>query len=989
MLGDSWTTAMRWALCCALSSALVGCSARQAPRRGEVMVALSTDMSVPKDVTLLRVKIKVGTEVRYEYDFKVAPDGEFHLPGTVAVVEGSKPAEVVQVEVVGIRNLKAKPEARVFAKITTTVPRERIALLRVPIQWLCDKTAVDDGSEEYLSTCAPENGDETSCVAGTCVSTSVAEQALPSYVPAQVYGGGNSASDPLARCFDVTACFAEAQALEPDADCTLSLPDDGKPLNFALQPAANDGICDPQDRLAPCFVPLDQVEGWGWTLRTTPPPPAGKRVVQFPPGVCQALKTGRASALRRSLRCETKTPMFPTCGPWSEIRPTGSGANAADAGSGGSGGVGAGQGTAGASTGSGGLAASSAGAGASVSGGTSQGGSPDRTGGKGGASGGAGGAGATSGGGSGGALLNAEAITLPFDSTRTISAASSPALFSFQGSAFRITSISIGDESRQLSGSYRLLKGATVLATGSSSDLAPQLYLSLPSDGTYTIEIKVTLPAVASVHLQVALGPLSDKAIAIPSEQQVNAGGSVVGRYTFTTTTPRAVEVFISPPPSTLIGGKARLMQGVTILAEQLLGVNGRALFDPLLRVPGSYTIELRNGVPGLFDLSVKSLPWGALTQEAIVTTPQGSQSMSLADVQFDANGAAVVGYADRDALAGNRFLFKRAVNGSWVDASAPLPLASPTTCVAFALGSTGLPTAVALDASNTPVVRRWEGANWVAVGPNGGAIPVPAADGYTNLGDCRVGRKIRIGADGRPVLLLIHELTHQLLVQRFDGTSWEPLGGLGSVGVPPVFNGFTLGLDNLDRPVVVWKTLNTASFSVSRYESSPAPGWVAVGGNGDPLPTTATTSLMDAPDIAFDANGNPLIAFGLFQGGVSVYQLLDSIWTASAPQLVSAPTHQQTPTWPKLTLDAGGKAVVAWMEPGAVRPYVQRWTGSVWQGLGGSNGLMPNRLWGAYDLTSTSFTGLGLATSPNGELTLAISTNVPSLQAYGFIEAP
>ena len=428
------------------------------------MVALSTDMSVPKDVTALRVKIKVGSEVRYEYDFFIAPDGEFHLPGTVAVVEGSKPAEVVQVEVVGIRNSKRTPEARVFAKITTTVPRERIALLRVPIQWLCDETAVDDGSQEYLSSCAPEGGEETSCVAGTCTSTNVDERALPSYTPAQVYGGGSSPSDPVARCFDVTSCFSHSEEVAPDADCTLSLADDGKPLNFALVPASADGICDARDPLSPCYVVLDNMERWGWTLQSAPPPPSGQRIVQFPPGVCQALKNGRASALRRALECESKTPIFPSCGPWSEIQPAtpntggggGAGGNAgaeqvgaepggasSRGGASGRGGTsGRGGASSGGTVGSGGTIegnAGSIGAAATSNGGSASGGMPQGgastglagTGGKSSAGGGASGAAASGmagNGGSGGAAQGAEAISLPFDGTRVLSTARSPAL---------------------------------------------------------------------------------------------------------------------------------------------------------------------------------------------------------------------------------------------------------------------------------------------------------------------------------------------------------------------------------------------------------------------------------------------------------------------------------------------------------------------------------------------------------------------------------
>src|SRR6187397_3076080 len=91
------------------------CTGDQAPPRGELMVSLVTDMSVPKDVTHIRVKVKRDDEVREERDFFVAPDGEFFLPGTIAIIEGSTPAPVVSVEVVGIRTpTGGTPEARTF-----------------------------------------------------------------------------------------------------------------------------------------------------------------------------------------------------------------------------------------------------------------------------------------------------------------------------------------------------------------------------------------------------------------------------------------------------------------------------------------------------------------------------------------------------------------------------------------------------------------------------------------------------------------------------------------------------------------------------------------------------------------------------------------------------------------------------------------------------------------------------------------------------------
>lgn len=322
--------------------ALAGaCSADEAPRRGQLMLALQTDMSIPKDVTHIRVKTKLNSQVRDEFDFQIAPDGKFHIPGTIAIVEGTTPNPVVSVEVIGIREHgTGNFEARTFSKSTTSIPRERTVLLEIPVQWLCDDTAVDDGTGEYLSSCsAGPDGEERACVAGACEPVSVDGSKLPDYKPALVFGGGSNALDPLARCFDTVSCFDRGGDVDPadiGKDCTLTLDDDGLPLNVGLRmPDGTDGICHGAKGLTPpCYVPLDQSDRWGWHLDDGAP--KGKRKVVLPKGVCAKLDDGKIEALVVSTACETKTSQYGTCGAWSETKEGGA------PGSGGSGGNGAG-----------------------------------------------------------------------------------------------------------------------------------------------------------------------------------------------------------------------------------------------------------------------------------------------------------------------------------------------------------------------------------------------------------------------------------------------------------------------------------------------------------------------------------------------------------------------------------------------------------------------------------------------------------------------
>src|SRR5262249_14431749 len=150
------------------------------------------------------------------------------------------------------------------------IPRERTVLLEIPVQWLCDETVTDDGTGEYLSTCsAGPDGEERACVAGTCQSVDVDGSKLPDYKAPLVFGGGSNAQDPVARCFDTLTCFDRGTDDEPGdigKDCTLTLDDDGLPLNVGLRmPDGADGICHgDQGTTPPCYVPLDQSERWGW-----------------------------------------------------------------------------------------------------------------------------------------------------------------------------------------------------------------------------------------------------------------------------------------------------------------------------------------------------------------------------------------------------------------------------------------------------------------------------------------------------------------------------------------------------------------------------------------------------------------------------------------------------------------------------------------------------------------------------------------------------
>jgi hypothetical protein len=254
-----------------------GCSGDVAPAKGQLMVVLQSDMAVPKDVSAAVVLITVQGRVVFNDTF-FASAGQLQLPGTIAIVAGEKEAEQVKVEVVG---LNRDGGARTFTKAVTTMPRSRMASLRMPIQWLCSgevNTVSNKGDPVYASSCTPTSkGEERSCLAGSCEKVEVAEADLPAFNAPEVFGGGDYPGDPSGECFDVQGCFKLGAELTPDLDPTsdtycqaaLSVPA-GAAVNFAIDTGPEgDGVCDDDDPEAPCFVVLDQSETFGWTSLTT------------------------------------------------------------------------------------------------------------------------------------------------------------------------------------------------------------------------------------------------------------------------------------------------------------------------------------------------------------------------------------------------------------------------------------------------------------------------------------------------------------------------------------------------------------------------------------------------------------------------------------------------------------------------------------------------------------------------------------------------
>lgn len=287
-----------YALAALCAAPLFGCG--QAESRGSVMLAISTDMSVNKDLDRVDIIVQPESGRAQTVPVNLYPStGGLYLPGTFSIVEGSQPGEFVRVRIVA---RKGDDRARVVREAALRIPRERTALLPMPIQWLCDGH-VKQVDELIRSDC----GEGETCISGSCQPDLVEESQLPDYRAEDVFGGGSATGG--GECFDTLRCFEQSNAPELDTgSCVLATtPDDD--LNVAVVlPPGSDGHCTAEQ----CWIPLDASPLTGWT------PTADGSGVQLPSGLCSLVSAGAAS-VRVSRSCAVKVPSTPTCGEWTLV----------------------------------------------------------------------------------------------------------------------------------------------------------------------------------------------------------------------------------------------------------------------------------------------------------------------------------------------------------------------------------------------------------------------------------------------------------------------------------------------------------------------------------------------------------------------------------------------------------------------------------------------------------------------------------------------
>lgn len=539
-----------------------------------------------------------------------------------------------------------------------------------------------------------------------------------------------------------------------------------------------------------------------------------------------------------------------------------------------------------------------------------------------------------------------EAITIPFDSTRSLQTGQT-ALYSFTGNAAQYARITAADApASNLSGHVRLLQGSTVLAAG---DFGPMingvLLTALPVDGTYLVEVTGTANTPGAYRLQVeVLGGRQSESLGFPFDATKALGAFTSYRGSFSVDA--ATSVYFGYEND---GGGPHLLRIIGIDGSTaLFSTTASAGFTPItlaLPAAGTYAFEAtpQNAQFGNFRVTGEPTTWQQISTGLPVVS-----FFSTLDLVADRNGAPVVGVAGQTVVAARThslLQFRRWTGSAWQNVGPDID--GGLSCggserAAFAFDSANQPivlsTAQTLTGNTVTTVQKLVAGAWQPVGPNGGALPVTAQFG----GGCQSPVKIALDANDSPIVA--YRVDNTIAVLRFDGTAWRGLVASDGDLFGSIFGDFDLRLDAQGQPYLV--VASSGVLTVQRFTGS---AWQGVGPNGGLLAQTNTSGL-NGPQIRFDANGHPVVAaiaavgIGVSSAGTAVYRFDGSTWSSSGGYQVAGSRLSNTSVLGYTFF--GGEALVAWSNqpssPSGASPIVQRNTPAGWSAFGPDIGEIP-----------------------------------------------
>nr|NQU90950.1 choice-of-anchor D domain-containing protein [Bacteroidota bacterium] len=245
------------------------------------------------------------------------------------------------------------------------------------------------------------------------------------------------------------------------------------------------------------------------------------------------------------------------------------------------------------------------------------------------------------------------------------------------------------------------------------------------------------------------------------------------------------------------------------------------------------------------------------------------------------------------------------------------------------------------LNASKKMAVQKFNGTDWVQVGPDG------FSDGEADhISMCVANNKVVVAYQDKSIY-------RRATVKQFDGTSWESLGGTGFSEASATY----VDVKTYSNEIYVGMQDGSSTNSGPSLYKFNGNTWDVIGDKG------FFDGVIKSLDLEFDSNGNPFVAFMDYDNNnnskMNVMKYENSTWLNVGDRRFSPSINNDSGyRYPKLTI-GNNVPYVAFNNSSAMR--VMSFEGGVWDYIG-ENSLPPGYVQGnyiyAYDL-ATDNTGV------------------------------
>jgi hypothetical protein len=489
----------------------------------------------------------------------------------------------------------------------------------------------------------------------------------------------------------------------------------------------------------------------------------------------------------------------------------------------------------------------------------------------------------------------AGALTLPADTTLTLQAGQTPT-FTFTGQAHAFAQVTVSQaQGSTLTGNVTVSQGTTTLGTATFGTNAG--VVTIPLEGNLTYQVAIAgisgVPGAFRLQIQLLGGSPQTGSLQVPFDTQVATPAFT--DYVGSVASAGSQSILfgiqrINDPNSGSFLERVAAPDGSSLLRLDVADLqNAAVLGTATFTNAGTYAVELRDtaGRAAQYRITGEATQWRSIATPLPVTS-----GFNLVNLLADRNGMPVVFYANQINNGGHNsnVVSLRGWTGTgWTAIGPDLTIDRPC--------SAGLSLAVQFDASNAPVVvygnndaaqtlsffaaQRLVNGAWTPLGASNGVL---SNQSFT-ADACRISPAVTFGADGAP--LVAYPVNANLVVERFDGTAWGAVTSAANdqFAQPPGGTaGFDLEADANGRPYLVIGGVGGPGQTTVRRLSSTTPAtWQTFGPNGGVLPETNTNGL-SSPQLRFDANGQPTIAFvaGMGSRGTAVYRFDGTNWSTT-----------------------------------------------------------------------------------------------------------